>query len=429
MSTDAPDGTAAPAAAKPVVPPESHRVPARFLAPYAAATLGMWMAILTPVILTLAVKVERIAPDGKETALSAVLGAGAVLGLLCNPIFGQLSDRTTSRWGRRRPWLVGSVVTGTGGLVVTGTATSLPVLLLGWCVTQAAFNAMLATMLALLPDHVPAPRRGLVSGVLGVCQALAAVSGAALAQITGPHSAMAFVIPGLVACATCGWLVAVLPDRRLKGPARSPFSWRELLHSFWVDPRRHPDFAWAWLSRFMIFMAISSVLNYQVYYLTDQLGLSKDESTRMVAVGIAVQTGVVVVGSYLFGWLSDRLARRKPFVVTAAAIGAAGLLTLALGQSVTWFLCAMALVGLGQGVYFAVDLALVTDVLPDSRTRAAKDLGVINIANILPQSIAPAFAPVFIGLGGGDNYTALFLAGTAFAVASAVTIVPVRGVR
>jgi MFS family permease len=89
----------------------------------------------------------------------------------------------------------------------------------------------------------------------------------------------------------------------------------------------------------------------------------------------------------------------------------------------------MALVGMGQGVYFAVDLALMTEVLPDSRHRAAEDLGVLNVASVLPQSLGPAIAPLFLGLGAGHNYPALFLAGTAFAVVSALSIVPIRGVR
>jgi MFS family permease len=284
-------------------------------------------------------------------------------------------------------------------------------------------------MLALLPDHVVPNRRGMVSGILGMCQALAAVAGIALANLTVPASPLSFIVPGLVALAAVIWLVTVLPDRRLDRDERPPWSLGELARSYWVNPARHPDFAWAWLSRFMIFMAISCVLNYQVYYLRDQIGLDRDAVNRMVGAGIGVQTVMVVIGSNLFGWLSDRIGRRKIFVVGAALVASAGLLILATCRSVPMFLLAMVLVGLGQGVYFAVDMALVTEVLPDSRGRAAKDLGVLNIATVLPQSIAPAIAPVFLALGAGRNYLALFLAGTAFAVAAAATIIPVRGVR
>lgn len=419
------DATAVPVAE---VPARDH-VPRPFLFAYGAATLGMWMAMLTPVILTLADRVEQIDPAHKEARLSLVLGTGAFFGLLCNPVFGRLSDRTCSRWGMRRPWLVGSALAGVAGLTVTGLVHTIAGLVVGWCLVQAAYNAMLAAMMALLPDHVAPHRRGMVSGVLGACQALAAVIGTGLANLTVPASALSFIAPGLVALAGAFWLVAVLPDRRLDRTERTPFRLGELARSFWVNPRRYPDFGWAWASRFMIFMSVACVLNYQVYYLRDRVGLSHDEVNRLIGFGVLVTTVVIMVGSNVFGRLSDRLRRRRGFVVVAALVASCGLLTLAVGRSVPFFLVAMALVGMGQGVYFAVDLALMTEVLPDSRHRAAEDLGVLNVASVLPQSLGPAVAPLFLGLGAGHNYPALFLAGTAFAVVSALTIAAIRGVR
>jgi MFS family permease len=62
---------------------------------------------------------------------------------------------------------------------------------------------------------------------------------------------------------------------------------------------------------------------------------------------------------------------------------------IALASSFNGFVAGMALGGLGFGLYTAVDLALVADVLPDPGS-AAKDLGVMNIAVALPSSVAPA---------------------------------------
>ncbi|MFJ4621719.1 MFS transporter [Streptomyces sp. NPDC088812] len=355
---------------------------------------------------TLANRVEEIDPAHKESRLSLVLGVGAVVGLLSNPVLGRLSDRTTSRFGMRRPWLLGSALIGVLGLALVGVSHTLAGVLAGWCVVQAAFTTMLATMLALLPDHVAPRRRGLVSGILGMCQALATVVGIGLANGIGPASPLAFIAPGVLALVAVVWLVAVLPDRRLDPADRPAWNLSELLRSYWVSPARHPDFGWTWLSRFLLLMAVAAVLNYQVYYLRDQLGLNIDDSNRMVGVGVGVQTVLVVIGSNLFGWLSDRLGRRRIFVILAACLSAVSLLILAVGTSIPLFVLAMALGGLGQGVYFAVDMALVTEVLPDSRGGAAKDLGVINIATVLPQSVAPALAPALLAVGAGHNYTA-----------------------
>jgi hypothetical protein len=79
-------------------------------------------------------------------------------------------------------------------------------------------------------------------------------------------------------------------------------------------------------------------------------------------------------------------------------------------------------------LYFAVDLALVTEVLPDRERDAAKDLGILNITNALPQSVAPALAPMILAASGGD-YAALFFAAGAIALAGSIAILPLKLVR
>ena len=86
----------------------------------------------------------------------------------------------------------------------------------------------------------------------------------------------------------------------------------------------------------------------------------------------------------------------------------------------------MAIGGLGFGMYLAVDLALVADVLPDRDN--AKDLGVLNIAGALPFSVAPAIAPAILAIGSG-SYGVLYAVGGVSAILGAVAILPVRRVR
>jgi MFS family permease len=87
----------------------------------------------------------------------------------------------------------------------------------------------------------------------------------------------------------------------------------------------------------------------------------------------------------------------------------------------------MALAGLGFGVYVAVDLALVADVLTDGSS-IAKDLGVFNMAGALPFSVAPAVAPFILTLSGG-SYGALYAVAGFCALLGALAILPVRRVR
>ncbi|GIE91980.1 MFS transporter [Actinoplanes regularis] len=400
-----------------------------FLAALTLAHFGMWVALLTPAIAALQLKINAIGPADRETSLSLVLGLGAVLGLLANPVFGHLSDRTTARLGMRRPWLIGGATAALGGLALTGAANSVVTLAIGWCVASLALNALLATMLALLPDQVPAGQRGTASALMAVGQALAAGAGAGIANgLAGTPVAM-FAVPGVIALVTVLVLAARLDDRRLDPADRPPLALRELARSFRVDPRRCPDFGWAWVSRFMIFMAIYSVLTYQVFYLDARMGLTEQEATRAILTGVLVQIVAVVASGNLVGWLSDRFGRRRIFVCVSALIAATGLLTLAVAWNMPQFYLAMVLTGLGQGTYFAVDLALVTDVLPNRWADAGKDLGVMNVANTLPQSLAPAIAPPLLAIGGGGNYTMLFLTGALFALLSGLSVLRVKGAR
>ncbi|MFE1774803.1 MFS transporter [Streptomyces sp. NPDC059008] len=420
------------ASAPPRTPPaRDARLPERTAGPllvglFAAAYCGVYIALVTPVTVTLAVKAQQIAPHDKQAVLSLALGTGSVLAILGNPLFGRLSDRTTSRFGMRRPWLVGGLAGGLAGLLVCATTRDVATLVAGWCLTQLGFNAVLAALIAVLPDQIPEHRRGAVSGVLGLCLSVALVVGSFLAQAVSSSVVLMFMVPAGVGALTVLALVAVLRDRRLT--ERPPFGVRELARSYWVDPRRHPDFGWAWLSRCLMFMGTSVLSAYKTFYLSDHLGYPAAQVPRLVFWALLTQTAVTVVSSQLSGWLSDRRKRRKPFVVGAAVLYGLGLLVISLADSFALFLLGMAITGIGFGTYLSVDLALVTDVLP-SRATAGRDLGVFNIATALPQSLAPTLAPAVLAVGGGENYALLFLLAALCAVAGAAALQPVRAVR
>jgi MFS family permease len=125
--------------------------------------------------------------------------------------------------------------------------------------------------------------------------------------------------------------------------------------------------------------------------------------------------------------LSDHVGRRKIFVVAAAVVYGLALFVIAGAHAVPGYLIGMALGGLGFGMYMAVDLALVVDVLPDP-DQAAKDLGVLNIAGALPFSLAPAIAPGILHLSGG-SYGVLFAVAGACAIAGAAAVLPIKAVR
>jgi MFS family permease len=323
--------------------------------------------------------------------------------------------------------MVIGLVGGSVGVLVVALAPNIAVVLVGWCIAQLFFNALLAVMVAVLPDQVAVAQRGLVAGILGVCLPIASVTGTFLVQLSGGSQLAMFLVP----CAVGGFFILLfagtLNDRRLAEANKPAWSLREVASTFYVNPRRSPNFAWAFVSRFMFVLAYAFLTTYQAYYLLDRIGSAEADVPHQIFLGTLVQSIVVVAASLVGGALSDRTGRRKVFVFTAAIVYGLAMFAIAVASDFNGFLVGMAIGGLGFGVYMAVDLALVADVLPD-RDKSAKDLGVLNIAGALPSSVAPAIAPAILAIGGG-SYGLLYAVAGVCAVLGAAAILPVRGIR
>lgn len=406
-----------------------QRVGAGFVALYTLAMTGLWVTLMTPASITLSLRVADLDPTGKTGSLAVITGIGAVFAMLANPVAGALSDRSTSRWGQRRPFLLGGTVLGTASLWIIGAAPNILVVTIGWCLTQIFLNAALAAMVALLPERVPDERRGKVSGLLGMTLQVAQVVGAFLVQLTGTAGLSMFLAPAAVGLTTVlafTLYLKELPKNRDELPQRS---WMDIPRSLWINPAKHPDFAWAFASRFMVFTAVALLTTYKTYFLTDRLGFTTEQATGILAWTMFVLGVGVVLGSTVCGWWSDRIQRRKVFISGASVLFALGMLVIAFSHSVTGFLVGVAIAGVGYGVYLGVDYALVAAVLPNSDTEAAKGMGVFNIANALPQTTGPMLAPLFLAIGGGGNYTALYIGAAAFCAVGAIVIRFIKSAR
>lgn len=403
------------------------RASRRFIALYGLATFGFWMTVMTPVIVTMALKVNQLAPDSKETTLAWVLGIGAFVAMIANPVAGLFSDRTRSRFGMRRPWLAGGALLGLAGLAIVAASPSVWLLMLGWSLAQLAYNAVLAALMALMPDQIHESQRGAVGGLLGMCMPAGILAGVYVAQEAGSLAQM-FLLPAGLFTVFVFLLCACMRDRMAPAQAAQALSLSGFARSFMISPRGARDFLWAFASRFLLLLGIATLMTYQVFYMLDKLGVSTQDVPDMMFRSTLVSSVAIVLSSLASGWLSDRSGRRKAFVLIAALIYAAGLLVIGMAHDFTGLLWGVGVCGLGQGMYVAVDLALVTEVLPNP-DEAAKDLGLFNLASAMPQSVAPMIAPLFLALGGPQNYGSLFTAAAAFAGLGALAVLPIRKVR
>src|ERR671933_478578 len=155
----------------------THRVGWGFLVLYTLAFTGTSLLFLAPLLVTLALKVNALVGIAQAPqSLALVASTGGLLSIVANPFFGRMSDRTSSPLGMRRPWMVIGLVGGSLGILIVALAPNITILLVGWCIAQLLFNALLAAIVAVLPDQVPIGQRGLISGILGVCMPIASVS-------------------------------------------------------------------------------------------------------------------------------------------------------------------------------------------------------------------------------------------------------------
>lgn len=411
-----------------IVPREKAGFP--LIATMAIAQLGLFIALLAPVTVSLALKIQEILPAGQASAsaLGTVLSVAAFVALVANPVVGRLSDMTTSRWGRRRPWMVGGSVVFLIGLATVAAAGSVGMVMLGWSLGQLGGNMILAPMLTTIADQVPEEQRGGVSANVGVMQNLGILVAAYVASWFVHNTFMLFLVPGVVAVATVLLYCFVLPDRQVRvHPSEGGL--KTFLGTFWTNPVRYPDFGWAWLSRFCFILASFMFITFRLFFLQDQVQLDTESAVKAITVGLLIYTAALVVFAKVGGWLSDKLRRRKIFVILAVLIFALGTYLLVHVETLAAFYWVEAVMGIGAGVYWAVDMALVIDVLPNPDD-AAKDLGVMNIANALPQSLAGVVGASLLAVGtGGQNYFALYTAAAIIAVVGALAIVPIRKVR
>ena len=379
--------------------------------------IGINVGFFAPIQVLLGLHAEQLDAAHKAAILSLVTGVGAAVSLVANPLFGALSDRSTSRFGRRIPWVFFGTLAGALSLVLMSSAQSVGVLVLGWALMQAAGNAALAAIFAAIPDKVPVEQRGVVGGLVALGQTMGSLIGAVIGMFAADDLVFGYAIVALAVALCSIPYVLMRQDIPLPKGALEPLKPGDFIKSFWINPAKHKDFGWAWLSRFLLYLGCQLCLVYLLYFLQDSIG--HEDPAEGVLVLTAVYAFCVIFSSVISGKLSDKDGKRKKYVVISSVIVAAAALTLSMATSFTAAIVAAVLLGLGFGSYLAVDFALLTQVLPFADSRG-KDLGVINIANSLPQVVAPVVAWLSVTWFGG--YPTLFIISAVVSLLGAVLV-------
>lgn len=387
------------------------------------AIFAIWGAV-PGVLLPLQVQgIVGVQNSGPVFGLVATIGAFAAM--IAQPLAGLVSDRTRSRFGRRAPWMVLGVLLGGLSLLFMGAANGIVQLTIGWVMVQITFNFAQGPLSAILPDRVPSGARGTFSSLSGLGLMVGSLGG----SIAGAQFAKA-IPAGYLTFAGIALVVIVLfvlfnPDTSNKGEPKPPFSFRAFLQTFWVSPIKHPDFFWGFTGRLLLYAGYFMVTGFQLYILQTYIGLKADAITMVPVLSLISLVGIIIT-TLIGGPISDKIGRRKIVVIIAGSVMAISLVFPLVMPTVTGMMLFAFVSGLGFGAYQAVDTALMSEVLP-SKDDFAKDLGVLNIAATLPQTLAPGLAGLLVFAF--SSYTPLFPVGIVLALVGAFAVLPIKSVR
>jgi MFS family permease len=405
----------------------TRKVTGRWIALFAVAWLGIWMAQLTPIQVLLPVQIEAELASSfwvdNVVAFGVISGISGMCAVIAYPLTGALSDRTTSRFGRRRPWIVIGTLFFAIALILLGLQTTMVGIGIFWSLALIGFCILTAALTATISDQVPVNQRGYVSGWLSAPQAVGIILGVALVTMLITVTFFGYVaVAILLAVLVAPFLF--LPDAVLPPELKARMTVRGVIQSLWISPREHPDFGWTLLSRVLVNFGNAFGTTLLLYFL--EFGLGDKNAQDDLLTLILIYMVFVIIASLGAGRWSDRLGRRKAFVFVASALQGIAALLLAFLPDLTVAMVVAGLLGLGYGCFLSVDQALATQVLPDPESRG-KDLGIMNIATAVPQAIAPLLGAGIVALVGG--FTGLFIMAGVFAFAGALAVARVKAVR
>jgi MFS family permease len=341
---------------------------------------------------------------------------GAFAAMIAQPIAGQVSDRTRSRFGRRAPWIVLGALTGALSLVGLAFANSLVGFVIAWTLVQVTFNFAQGPLSAIMPDRVPLARRGTFAALSGIGLMVGALGGAIVGATFFHSIAVGYIVFAVFTLVVLTAFVLLNPDYPSTNFAREPFDLKTFLSTFWVNPVKHPDFFWAFTGRLLLYTGYFGVIGYQLFILTDYLHVKAPET--VIPLLSLISLAGVLIATAVSGPLSDKFGRRKPFVFGSSVVMGLALLLPWISPTMTSWMIMTFVIGLGFGMFQAVDTALMSQVLPSAKS-FAKDLGVVNIAATLPQTLAPAVAGAIVLAFG---YAGLFPIGIALSILGAVCV-------
>lgn len=383
-----------------------------FITVWTLAQLGLWASLLTPANVGLALRVADIAPENKDLIYSTISCIGAIVAIFSNYLWGYLSDRTTSRFGMRRPYMMGGALGSLIGATLMGTALNIPQLFIGWLVLQFSANAAITTFLAVIADKVPASQRGIASGFSGMCRTLGVLTGTFIIKIIPDSLVLVFVLPACVFILFTIIFLMMFEDKKLTSSEAMPIRAGEIFGVFGMIYRRvrsEHTFGWTLASIFLLQCTIAVGQTYLVYFASDYVHIPRNDITTVAFYAVLIMNAFSCLTAPIAGYIADRInARRKVFKYSSVFL-ATGVISLLCFPNLYGYYTGYGLIAIGFGIFEGLFIAVATtSATGKHESNVGSDLGIINMAVSTPGILLTFVAMLLVSAGVGANYVVLY---------------------
>jgi MFS family permease len=350
-----------------------------------------------------------VAPGTEGMALAFIAVVTFVFSVAVQPTVGSISDYTTTRWGRRKPYIVVGALLDVVFLLGIATANSLLAITAFVTFLQFSTNTARGAFQGYVPDLVPDRQVGLASAMVGLMQVFGNVLGFALAAIAVAEGNVGLAVGAIAVIELVTMLSVVL--RVPKGPPAKPRegrSWVQIAAETWgTDILKERSYVWLLISRLFILMGGASLVNFVIFYLGRSLGIPESDVDGAILQLLAAATLAALVSIIPASRLSDRIGR-KPVIWGCTAFGMVGLVLVALAPNLMVATLGAALLGSSQGTFLSVDWALMTDIIP--KAASGRYMGLSNVVTASSTTIAVAIGGLTmdavgraVGIGAGPR--------------------------
>lgn len=424
--------------------------------------LGFIISILDPFLYT--EKTRLIAPPAfRNTVLGFITIMSLLVALVAQPVVGRWSDRSRSRWGKRAPFLAGGVLGLSLALILLLLADQLWLLVSAAMLLSASTNTTQSAWQALIPDYVPKWQHGTAAGIKTILELIGTLAGITVIGMTlvrgnlwgAPLTAIVLFFAILIitvyslrhkADETAQPVAGQTARPSNEGEARpagqanepppprpgirtSPQQVYRVARSF-VE-HTPPAFFWWMLNRFLFWSAAISIRTFLLNYMEDVLSLSLAEAEALanrlfIILGIGIFLLVLPAGA-----ITDRIGRR-PLLIAAGLLAAAGVLFFILVQDLNMLFIAGGLIAAGAGLFAGTSWALATDLVPGGE--GAQYLAIANIATVLGSIGGRLGGPLidavnYLTRTTGTGYVVVYIIATLFFAGSSLVVLKIKEKR